>query len=154
MNAMKYLAATIALLFLVACGNDVPPPEPYQPPPPPAAQPQQEPTTPTRSEPGYSVEYERAYREANTAVRALSADLNADTFAQAGAKVYRALAIGIKHDREGYDLALLRNRTQMNRLRTDWKTFEGQLSNEDKAAYKQHPEYAAAFREYQELGGN
>jgi hypothetical protein len=160
---MKYAMICALLLTVAACGGDVVSSsnQAVTPPTSPKAQNQVPTQTPTSSGSAKTApnrelvaKYNAAYTEARAAVRGLNDNLNAKTYAHAGALCYKALTIGIEYERSGHDTADLRNRKNMIEWFKIWKDKAGQLSMADKQIYRDEPEYKEAFEAYRKLGGN
>jgi hypothetical protein len=156
---MKYMLGFAMLLALAGCDNKVAPLPNAPPSTPPKSLPSSNTAGPDGEQtkarnPELVAKYDAAYREARAAVKELSGNLNAETYAVAGARCYEALAIGIEYERAGYSLSDLKNRKDMNEWFKMWRTEAGKLTMADKQSYANHPEYKAAFEAYKKLGGN
>ncbi|MBK8206556.1 MAG: hypothetical protein IPK87_07120 [Planctomycetes bacterium] len=146
---MRYALLSVLLLALAGCGGGaLPPPDKANAT---KSNPTNAPVAPKNS---LAAQYENSYQKAEKAVQAMVKDLNAESYAQAGALCYTTLRIGIEHEKNGQDLGLLRHRREMNVLFTEWKKEGGKLTIEDKKRYEEIPEFAEAKKAYVAAGGS
>jgi hypothetical protein len=99
----------------------------------------------------YATEFNSEASKAQTAWKSFAREKSADNYAICGAHIHNALRYRIMHEANGHTTSNLRGVTELNRLRKDWSGSEGQLTTEQKEAYKEHPEYKKAFEEYQKV---
>ncbi len=148
---MKYALLSVLLFALAGCGGGaLPPPDKANAT---KSNPSNAPVAPKKG-PSLAAQYENSYQKAESAVQAMVKDMNAESYAHAGALCYTTLRIGIEHEKNGQDLGLLRHRREMNVLFTEWKKEFGKLTSEDKKKYEEIPEYAEAKKAYVTAGGS
>jgi predicted small lipoprotein YifL len=142
--ALTFLLA-LALFVTAACGSEPPQPLPTSDDPAPRTQ-QQQPTGPEPTGPSRAGEFLNAYRDARAAWNAFREDRTPENYAIAGARILEAQVYGFEHVNNGHSEDTLRNRRELNLLRTDW-----QKSPPHGTDWEQHPEYKTARERFDEM---